>query len=560
MNLVESSHSPRAEPLQVSYFLRAGLCCLLILCSPFLSAQKFLPDDPLWVDSDRRPVEKPRPIELGQIEDYINSSYSNGLKKGEKIVRSQNVNTLGGVPDSSWFTNRIGRTPMSLQELARGAAQRNALDLSVPWVVVQGKSEGISPGFTIRDGRGNIYFVKFDPLEYPQLATSTEVITSKFFHAFGYNVPEYYLALVRREDVEVAPDAKMIGINGRPRRMRERDVTRIFERVPIRPDGSTQVIASRALPGIPLGPFQYFGVRPDDSNDIFPHQNRRELRGLRVLAAWVNHDDCGATNSLNTYIEESGGGYLKHHLLDFGSCFGSGSIKLQSRRAGYEHVAEMKPSLKAGLSLGWWDRPWRHIQYRVYPAVGRYEAAHFEPDQWKTEYPNPAFIRMLADDALWATRILMRFTDEVIRAIVDTGRITDPEAEDYLVDTLIQRRDKICRHFLTLINPLSDFRISNERPSSQLEFRNLGEDAGFSGIESYQYQWFRFDNLRLNLESLGEAQTTRRRQLPIPKGEAEFLMVRIRTVSPQHPAWKKGVEVFLRNGKHRSVVGLEREL
>ena len=534
------------------------MCCLVILCSPFLSAQKFLPDDPIWVDPDRRPVERPRPIGLSQIEDYINSSYSHGIKEGEEIVRSQNVNTLGGVPDSSWFTNRIGRNSMSLQELARGADQRDGPDLSVPWVVIQGKSEGISPGFTIRDGHGDTYFVKFDPLEYPQLATSTEVITSKLFHAFGYNVPENYLALVSREDVKVAPDAKMIGINGRLRRMRERDVTRIFERVPLRPGGRTQVIASRALPGQPLGPFQYFGVRPDDPNDIFPHQNRRELRGLRVLAAWVNHDDCGATNSLNTYIEKSGKGYLKHHLLDFGSCFGSGSIKLQSRRAGYEHVAEMKPSLKAAASLGWWDRPWRHIQYRVYPAVGRYEAAHFEPDKWKTEYPNPAFARMLSDDALWATRIIMRFTDEAIRAIARTGRIDDPQAEGYLVDTLIQRRDRIVRHFLSRINPLSDFRISDER--SRLEFRNLGLEADVSRIESYQYQWFRFDNLRLNIEPLGEIQTARCQQLPIPKDGAGFLMVRIRTLSSQHPAWKKRVEVFLRNGKHRSVVGLEREL
>ena len=178
--------------------LRATSCCLVILCSPFLSAQKFLPDDPIWVDPDRRPVEQPRPIALSQIEDFINSSYSHGIKEGEEIVRSQNVNTLGEVPDSSWFTNRIGQTPMSLQELARGADQRNGPDLSVPWVVLQGKSEGISPGFTIRDGRGDVYFVKFDPLEYPQLATSTEVITSKFFHAFGYNVPENYLVPVRK--------------------------------------------------------------------------------------------------------------------------------------------------------------------------------------------------------------------------------------------------------------------------------------------------------------------------------------------------------------------------
>ena len=111
-----------------------------------------------------------------------------------------------------------------------------------------------------------------------------------------------------------------------------------------------------------------------------------------------------------------------------------------------------------------------------------------------------------------------------------------------------------------IISPLSDFRISDERPLSQLEFRNLGLEANISRTESYQYQWFRFDNLRLNQEPLGEVQTTRRRQLPIPQEEAEFLMVRIQTLSPRHQAWKKRVEVFLRNGKHKSVVGLEREL
>ena len=107
---------------------------------------------------------------------------------------------------------------------------------------------------------------------------------------------------------------------------------------------------------------------------------------------------------------------------------------------------------------------------------------------------------------------------------------------------------------------MSDFRISDEATPSQLQFRNLGVEADVSGIESYQYQWFRFDNLRLNLEPLGEVQSTHLRQLPIPRDAAEFLMVRIRTLSPQQQAWKKRVEVYLRNGKRRSVVGLEREL
>jgi hypothetical protein len=68
----------------------------------------------------------------------------------------------------------------------------------------------------------------------------------------------------------------------------------LLQRAPRRPDGTYRALASKLLPGKPVGPFQYFGTRPDDPNDIFPHENRRELRGLRVFAAWLNHDDSRA--------------------------------------------------------------------------------------------------------------------------------------------------------------------------------------------------------------------------------------------------------------------------
>ena len=38
-----------------------------------------------------------------------------------------------------------------------------------------------------------------------------------------------------------------------------------------------------------LGPFQVWGSRRDDPNDIVPHEHRRDLRGLSVFEAWVNN-------------------------------------------------------------------------------------------------------------------------------------------------------------------------------------------------------------------------------------------------------------------------------
>ena len=48
---------------------------LLSLLGHSLPAQSFLPDDPIWVDGDRILIEVPRPCELSQIVDSLNSTY-----------------------------------------------------------------------------------------------------------------------------------------------------------------------------------------------------------------------------------------------------------------------------------------------------------------------------------------------------------------------------------------------------------------------------------------------------------------------------------------------------
>ena len=97
-----------------------------------------------------------------------------------------------------------------------------------------------------------------------------------------------------------------------------------------------RALASKALDGVSVGPFRYHGTRPDDANDIFAHEHRRELRGLSVFAAWLNHNDSRAGNTLDTLVRERGRTIVRHHLLDFGSAFGSGSTRAGSPRAGNE--------------------------------------------------------------------------------------------------------------------------------------------------------------------------------------------------------------------------------
>lgn len=263
-------------------------------------------------------------------------------------------------------------------------------------------------------------------------------------------------------------------------------------------------------------------------------------------------------NTLDSYITENKANYIKHYLLDFGATLGSGTVRPKARRAGNEYYVEFPPIFKSAATLGLWDRPWRSVKYPNYPSIGRIESTYFQPENWKSDYPNSAFLKMDNVDAFWATQIVMRFDDEMVRAIVQTGELIDKEAEAYLIRTLIERRDKIIRYYLSQVNPLDEFMIENIEDFHELVFRNLGELAGFTGASSYQYQWYLSDNNTLTLQSLGQAGVSTSPRIRIPDSEQEYLMVRIQTENPGQPNWKKDVEVYIRNGQQKVVVGVDR--
>ena len=63
----------------------------------------------------------------------------------------------------------------------------------------------------------------------------------------------------------------------------------------------------------------------------------------------------------------------------------------------------------------------------------------------------------------------MSFTDDDIRALVETGEYSDPRVVDYLTETLAQRRDKIGETYFSKVLPLDSFAVKN----GQLIFEDL---------------------------------------------------------------------------------------
>ena len=192
--------------------------------------------------------------------------------------------------------------------------------------------------------------------------------------------------------------------------------------------------------------------------------------------------------------------------------------------------------------------------------MGRFEGDEFEPALWKPRVPGAAVLNVRADDQFWAARRVVAFTDEMIRAIVKTGAISDPAAETYLADVLIKRRDKIGRAFLPAINPIVDPMLS---AAGVLTFANAAVDAHVAAApEQYRAVWFAFDNITRESTRLGET-TGAGHELRAPAGLSvemgRYVRVEISATAAANPSWAVPIQTyFKRTSEGWKLVGLER--
>ena len=173
--------------------------------------------------------------------------------------------------------------------------------------------------------------------------------------------------------------------------MKRRDLDEVFgARGPACRTAATACSSAGLRRGKPVGNFRYYGTRPDDPNDIVPHEHRRELRGARVFGAWLNHDDSRGINSLDMLETTDGRAWVKHYMFDFGSILGSGTVFAQRHRAGNEYIFEQRPGW---LTLGdarRYIRPWMPIDYPDVPrSVGRFEADGVRSAEVETRVSQP---------------------------------------------------------------------------------------------------------------------------------------------------------------------------
>jgi hypothetical protein len=343
---------------------------------------------------------------------------------------------------------------------------------------------------------------------------------------------------------------------------------RMLRAVPRLPDGTVRVTASKYIEGKPVGPFLYYGTRSDDPNDVILHEHRRELRGLRLFAAWTNHDDTRAQNTQDSWIEDNGQHYIRHYLMDFGSTFGSGSVYMQLAYLGFSYSLDFSDMKHLAPGFGLRVPTYRTVTWPRFPdykAVGRWESEYFDPQTWKNDYPNSAFVRMTPRDAFWASKLLMKFTPEQLMSIVETGDFSRPEDVEYFHKVLVARQRKTGEFGINGISPLDEFRLEN----NALVFTNLSEFYGFSeaGSTEYVIYWYGYDNLKKQraFHIRGpDRETSPQSRWQLSRQYLEqpniFMMAEIYAENDQFPHWNHAVRVYLRPaGNTYEVVGIERD-
>ena len=485
------------------------------------AAQTFLPDDPLWEDPDRLDMPVPQKQEVSEVGNFIRSTL--GLL-GAYDGPALNANTLGEVPNSSWFTNRHGRGRMALEALQAGANQTGG-PAGGPWVVLGGGNAHLD----ITDARGDRYRLTFDPPGRRELSTAASVVAAKLLYALGYNVPEAYAVRFAPTRLRVGPDADVSSSQ----------VWAVLRRAPGYGDGTRRALAVRRFGGAKdIGPFRFYGTRLDDGNDIFAHEGRRELRGLRLAAAWLNLTDLSASHTRDVVVREEGRTFVRHYLADLGAALGSGEDGLKERWEGHEYAAELWPALWRAGTLGFGSTGWIMADAPAYPAVGHFEADHFEPERWKPRYPNPAFERAEPQDLFWAARQIMGFTNEELRAVVATAGYSDPAAARYVAETLAQRRSRIGVAYLGLGGGLDAFRASRGQLVytdllAQHQIHTEAAERRRRGA-ARRIAWRVYDNeAERPGASLGEERATERpgpvEAVPIPPGAHAFLQASVFT-------------------------------
>ena len=465
-------------------------------------------------------------------------------------IPSMGINTMGEVLDGLWYVNRHERNRMTPEELMRGSGDDDPPSAEQSWEVLTVKRYDARPGLLVADADNTMYLLRFDPPGRMELSTGASMVASRIFHALGYFVPQNYVVEFDRSRLVASPEGADINAVGAAQKLMEDDIDLFLRHAPTNSSGLFRAVATKVPAGDLLGPYSFYGVRSDDPNDINPHEHRRDLRGLRVISAWLGYNWIRPLATMDFLEEVNGVKVIRHYIVDFFSALGSGFQAVKHAREGHETWFEWDQAVKNFFGFGIYAPKWQRASYPGIRSVGRFEYETFAPEDWMANTHLTPLANHLPDDDYWAARKVMAFSDDDIRALVKVGRYSDPRAEDWLVECLIKRRDKIGKTYFSKVLPIDQFRIQD----GKLTFADLGVYYGFFPRVDYAVTWTKFDNFSQQHTPIENETTLRIPGVVAQAKSGSYFAARL-----SGGEYGMNVDVFLRKeAAGPSVVGVDR--
>ncbi|MEO8550881.1 MAG: hypothetical protein ABI678_12935, partial [Kofleriaceae bacterium] len=412
---------------------------LLVACGTTASipAARFAEAPPITVVNDRIDVAKP-PAKHEKLSDVW--GYEGSIERPletmlalRRHVRARGVNALDEVPDSTWFTNRGELTP---EQVGIGASTGDSPELHKPWKIVGGQVGGTSHGLIVEDRRGYKYLLKFDHPGYPEVETAVDIIVDRLLWACGYNVPDDRVVYLRADELTGKDPVALDGY--------DHDA-----------EGRYRAVVSRLLEGKPIGGPPFTGTRSDDPNDRIPHEQRRDLRGLASIFAWLDVVDLIPGNFLDTWVPDRADPsihYVVHYVIDFGKSLGAMAAMGSDLRRGKTYRFDWAAMTRALFTVGLVERSYIDRPVVELPGVAAlFDAKTFDPAAWHPDIPFPAIEAADPFDQYWGAKQLARLSREHIRAAVEAARLSDPRAVEYLTNTIYERGRKSAAYWFARV-------------------------------------------------------------------------------------------------------------
>lgn len=418
----------------------------LAVCACSYRPARFANRLPVTEVHDDRPIPVPARVtfieDLYQADVYVRRELTNGLDP-RRTPEALDVSSIDEVPSSSWYRGAPNGNGRLLEGYEQDGPPRPPFELS------NDAPASETPGATvITDARGLRYELLHDPEGREGMRTAAAAIASRLVYALGYRTPEVHV---------------ITSHEGR------------------------RAAATRWPPGIDLGPTPIASTRPDDPNDFLPHLERRTLRALFHVTAWIDMHRMRPRNLRDVYVGKPGRGHVQHYLLGLDGALGADNFDEAVAWANDPDRQESNFFLRM-FSLGLSPKPPGFLPETQFTSVGLFTEVLL-PDKWDMSPPFEPTDRLLAGDAYWIAKRIAAVDARTIAQALDAAKLEE-DARKWIGERVAKRRTALIAHGYEQTTPceVSILAEATDKTPAQLRLLDRAVFQGFVPTSQRSYR------------------------------------------------------------------------